>query len=617
MKNSFAILLFLLGLFLFCTSKVQGNSKIDSLKILLESSLEDKERTAVIYNHLGTQYKLQGRYNQALAYYFNALEMNRVRGDSLSVAGNIMGIGVVCDHQARYADALDYFFKALKLYEAAEASPDQALEKKGKIGIAKAHGNIGVNYNYQKRYSLAIEHFTKSLELKKQFDLQDGIAISYSNLAGSYLGLGDYASAKKYYHSSMEIAEKLGNQRGVGINFIKLGEVSVWESEFDSALSYYFSALEIQEKTEDRKMMSNSLNGIANVFIKQGKTEEAIAYLEKGLLIAKELGAKKEIQNGFYGLSQAYIQMKDYQNAYKYHKQYAELKDSIFTDESAQKLAEMQALFELEKQERKIETLTKDQQLKDAAIEFRNAAIIGIILILGLAFLVYNRYKAKEKIALDKQMVDIRQKALIALMNPHFTFNSLQSIQNVVVKRDVLAANSFISKFAELMRMSLEYSQRDTILLSEELLFLENYIDLEVLRFEGKFKYSINLDPLLDGDIVKIPPMLIQPFVENSINHGILHKPSEGKIDISIQKTGSSIVCTVTDDGVGRKKAGELGSKRGKKHRSFGIKLTEERLELLKLGKKAKIGFKITDLMDGEGMAKGTKVEIIIPIEAI
>jgi len=623
MKNSLAIFLFLLGHFVFYTPKAQANSaidastiasaKLDSLTVLLESSPEDQDRTATIYNNLGTQYKLQGRYNLALACYSNALEIDRERGDSLSVARNIIGIGVVCDHQARYADALDYFFKALKLYEDAAKKGEQ----EGSIGIAKAHGNIGVNYNYQQRYDLAIEHFTKSLEIKRQFDLQDGMAISYSNLAGSYFGLGSYSKAREYYEKSMEIAVKLGNQRGISINFIKLGEVCTRESEYDEAMKYYLSALEIQEKTGDRKMMSNSLNGMADLLIRQGETEKAIRYLEKGLSIAKELGAKKEIKDGFYGLSEAYIQKGDYQNAYKYHSQYAELKDSIFTEESAQKLAEMQALFDSEKRERKIETLTKDQRLKDAEIEFRNAVIIGIILILGLVFLVYNRYKAKQKIAMDKQMADIRQKSLIGLMNPHFTFNSLQSIQNVVIKKDVVATNSFISKFADLMRMTLEYSQKDTIPLSEELLFLGHYIDLEVLRFEGKFKYNLNLDPSIDGDLVRIPPMLIQPFVENAINHGILHKSSSGKIDISITKVNASILCTVEDDGIGRKKAEELGNEKQKKHRSFGIKLTEERLKLLRLGGRAKIGFEITDLIDENKVARGTKVEITIPVELI
>ncbi len=615
MKNSLAIFFFILAHFAFYTSKAQNNVAIDSLQILLESTIEDQTRVASIYRTIGINYKSQGKYNKALKYHFIALEINREMGDSLAVARNIMDIGIVRDHQARYANALDYFFKALKLYEAIASLPDEALAKSGKIGIAKAHGNIGVNYNYQQRYALAIEHFTKSLEIKKQFELQDGIAISYSNLASSHVGLGNYSEARGYYQRSLEIAEKLGNQRGIGINFIKLGEVCIQENEFDEGMKYYLSALEIQEQTGDRKMMSNSLNGIADLFIRQGKTEKAIEYLERGLLIAQQLGAKKEIQNGYYGLSQAYIQMNDYQNAYKFHRQYAEVKDSIFTDESAQKLAEMQALFESEKKEREIEILTKDQKLKDAEIEFRNALIIGIILILGLLFLVYNRYKAKQKIALDKQMADIRQKSLIALMNPHFTFNSLQSIQNVVIKRDVLATTAFISKFADLMRMTLEYSQKDTISLSEELIFLELYIGLEALRFEGKFKYSINLDSSIDGDIVEIPPMLIQPFVENSINHGLLHKSSNGTIDINIIRVNSSIVCSVQDDGIGRKKAEELKSKRPKKHHSFGIKLTEERLELLKLGGKAKIGFEIIDLIDGDGESKGTKVEITIPIK--
>lgn len=213
---------------------------------------------------------------------------------------------------------------------------------------------------------------------------------------------------------------------------------------------------------------------------------------------------------------------------------------------------------------------------------------------------------------LNKTLLNLKLKALRAQMNPHFTFNVMNSIQHFILNKDDESAHRYLSKFSKLIRTVLHNSEDNTIPLAEEIKALELYIQLEAMRFEHSFQYEIIIDKAIDPAKVGIPSMLIQPYVENAIKHGILPLKENGKIKIEIIKQDSLLKCIIEDNGIGRKKAGEQN--KIKEHKSMGISLTQERLSVINAINSSNLSERIIDLTDRSGNVCGTKVEIYIPV---
>jgi len=224
-----------------------------------------------------------------------------------------------------------------------------------------------------------------------------------------------------------------------------------------------------------------------------------------------------------------------------------------------------------------------------------------------------------------QKMADVEMQALRAQMNPHFIFNCLNSINRYIVKSDQATASLYLTRFAKLIRLILDNSNSSTVTLTNELEALKLYIEMEAIRFETKFTYSIKTDKNVQPDAIFVPPLIIQPYVENSIWHGLyvensiwhglLHKEEAGHLDIHVSLTNHILTCTIEDNGVGREKAKELKSKSASTKKSLGMKLTEDRLALLNKQTQLESTVVITDLYHTNGSPAGTRVIIQIPID--
>ncbi len=237
---------------------------------------------------------------------------------------------------------------------------------------------------------------------------------------------------------------------------------------------------------------------------------------------------------------------------------------------------------------------------------------IGLALVALIFYWFFNR-KVKKK-ELQEKIAELKLNALRAQMNPHFIFNSLNSIQNFINKNDEESANIYLAKFASLMRMILDTAQRSAIPVSEEIKSLELYLELEKLRFKNKFDYSIDIDQGIDPAAFEIPTMLIQPYVENAINHGIMHKEGSGHIKIALQHVSDGIICTIEDDGIGRDQARQIKARQQINHRSVGMGITKDRLQIINLVQKKNMSVKVSDMVNGNQQPAGTRVEIHIPV---
>jgi len=211
------------------------------------------------------------------------------------------------------------------------------------------------------------------------------------------------------------------------------------------------------------------------------------------------------------------------------------------------------------------------------------------------------------------QLIEFQSKALNSQMNPHFIFNSLNSIQLYVLNNDIVKSNKYLTKFSRLMRSVLDNSQESSITLEQEISTLTNYIEIEQLRFDNKFDYEIITDSILDIKNIRIPTLLIQPFVENAIWHGFMNKEGKCFLTVTISDNESTIKCIIQDNGIGRSKSAEINSHKSKTHKSLGAQITQERLNLLNIQFKNKLEIITSDIIDTSGNPEGTKVEIIIP----
>jgi len=248
---------------------------------------------------------------------------------------------------------------------------------------------------------------------------------------------------------------------------------------------------------------------------------------------------------------------------------------------------------------------------------FHSCAVIIIALIVIGILMIIQRIKIREikqRNRLEKDLNKFKQQALTKQMNPHFIFNSLNSIQNFILHNDKRSSNKYLARFSRLMRITLENSQKQLITIEEELQMLNLYLELESLRFKEKFEYKVEVDNEIDATKVKIPVFLIQPYAENAIWHGLMHKEGAGKLLIEMRKTGDDIIIIIEDNGIGRERSMEIKNRKSGSHKSLGTKITESRLELINHLYKSKISIHTIDLKDSKRKATGTRVELVIPV---
>ena len=220
-----------------------------------------------------------------------------------------------------------------------------------------------------------------------------------------------------------------------------------------------------------------------------------------------------------------------------------------------------------------------------------------------------------ELLVIKQKQAEIEMKALRAQMNPHFIFNSLNSINKYILKSDHANASRYLTRFAKLIRLILDNSNSKEVALSNELEALKLYIEMEALRFSNKFIYEIMVDENVPVDNLQVPPLIIQPYVENAIWHGLLHKEAGGMLSVFVKMINNNMLqCTIQDNGIGRERASELKSKSATSNKSLGIKLTEERINILNQYTSLNASIQIIDLKNAADEAAGTKVIIEIPI---
>ncbi|HVX25080.1 MAG TPA: histidine kinase, partial [Parafilimonas sp.] len=346
------------------------------------------------------------------------------------------------------------------------------------------------------------------------------------------------------------------------------------------------------------------------------------------LATANATHSRQYIRDGNWLQWKIYDEKKNTDSAYKYRLQYDIMNDSIVQDELTRNLAVTQMKFNDEQKQSQIDLLKKDnqisqQQLKNESLQ-KNLLISGILVITILGSVILRTIVLKRKnekleneqkqSALQNKTVELEMQALRSQMNPHFIFNSLNSINRFILQNERKQASAYITKFSKLIRLILQNSQSALIPLDSELESLNLYLDLEALRFNYHFDYKISVPENLDVSALQVPPLILQPYTENAIWHGLMHKEEKGHLDIEVSEENNQLLFKITDDGIGRKQAAMFASKSATKHKSMGLQITESRIAIMQRDETAKTSITIHDLVNADGSGAGTEVVIKLPV---
>ncbi|MBV1887720.1 MAG: histidine kinase, partial [Urechidicola sp.] len=369
---------------------------------------------------------------------------------------------------------------------------------------------------------------------------------------------------------------------------------------------------------------SQKLNfDIGNAYLNKGDLNEAVPYLEKSIEEADEVNDLETQKDALQRLSELYRAAGKSDQALEKYQEYAKLVDEIYKQKE-QEIEDAVALgTELTNKQNRINSLEKDRELSESRYDlfssqkqltqesYKSQRLIIYSLIGGVLLLILSlfwMYKSNKQRRLANNLLAL--KSLRTQMNPHFIFNALNSVNSFVSQNDERAANRYLTDFSKLMRSVLDNSEQDFILLSKEIELLELYIKLEHSRFTDKFDYSITIDEKLEISEFKIPPMLLQPYVENAVWHGLRYKKDKGKLEIKIrQKDSETVEIVIIDDGIGRKKSKELKTQHQQQQKSQGMNNIKKRIAILNEMYSDKVAVLIEDLKTDYS---GTKVVLTL-----
>lgn len=571
--------------------------KLASEALELSLSTKDKKSEAQTYNTLGTLYYNAGDYGKAITYFTKAQEIHKVVTDPKNEEYTLKYLAESYNKLNKKDIASSYYDKVEKTSNSSSRKTDYRLKN------SKIKGEEG-------KTKEAINDLENELQNNRKLDPKQKIDI--------YLELGN-----------LYIADNK-TQKGVdNINLaLKLSNDARNDSIASTSLSYAWSVYDknnlvaqnftTQKLALDTAIITNNLalENTANYNLGRSfmytDANKAVPYFQRSAQLTQNQPNKIEHIKAVESLSEAYERSGEYKKALEKYKEYIGLVDSIKEVDIEGKLQNEILGNKYDVQESRIKELLLKQIEKEEAIRSQRKTILGLIFgISALSVLTYflvKNIRQKQRANTIIQLASLRSQ-----MNPHFIFNSLNSVNGFISNNEERKANRYISDFSKLMRTVLNNSNNPTITLADEIKSLEIYMSLEHSRFEDKFDYEIAIDQELNSEEIEVPPMLIQPYIENAVWHGLRYREKKGFLSLHIAQKGSKLIATIEDNGIGRVQSEKLKTAHQQDYKSTGIANTKERIRLLNKLHGENFSVVITDLEINE-VAQGTKVVIEMPL---
>ena len=492
---------------------------------------------------------------------------------------------------------------ALAAYQKALAISKSLKNVEMEASVLSNLGNIHADL---KEYDQAISKYSLLLNQSKKLENKSNQIKALTNIAIIYNDTGRQTDGIAYLEKALLLAKEEKNAFFEAAITNNLGLAYKGLREYEKSLEYYRKSIEIAIKIDNNYIEASALNSIGKVSVLLGDYEQAGIHGKQALALSQKIGTIEWEADSWKVLSTVYEHEGNANAALDAYKNYIIFRDSVIGEEKKADIARKEMQYELEQQE-EASQLALEKQTRAKNTYFFSG--ITIIIAAVLAYFLYKRKRDRlERNSIEEfkaKVTETELKALRSQMNPHFIFNALNSISDYMEKHNVEQANDYLMKFAKLTRAILENSEKKWISLQEDLELMELYIEIENLRLQNKLHYQIEVDEVIDVENTMVPPLMLQPFIENSIWHGIAPKKGQGNLVVQIIKDDDMICCAIDDDGVGRKKSGSTPQKND----SLGIKITKNRLEILNQFRKLKGSIKMLDKVEG------LRVELKLPLE--
>lgn len=540
-------------------------------------------KLALIYTDQGRYFRNKGNPKEALNLSFKSLTILQKADDYFTMALNYNNMGVI--YQTNLNDdstAIIMIGKAIELLE-------QNNEKKNTLTM---YANLGYIYERRKNTTLAFKNLYKSLSYIPFSTDTSGISYCYFRLGTIHLNINNLDSANYYLNKSLVLRVQSKNIRGCSVCNYSLAKLALKQNRINDAENYALTSLNQAKSINFPSDVLNAHEMLANVYEIKGNWKES------SINRKRYSNLKDSIAN---------IEFKDQllKNQYSFEYKLKKLADSLN--------------YVNKNKEREIIIANQNEVIKVNSL-LKVVYIVIFILTIFIVFLFYRRLiykKRKNELELQLRIIETEQVLKRALMNPHFLFNSLNSIQNLIIRNENKIARNYIVKISKLMRLILEQSEKQFITIDEEIRTIELYFEMEQLRFKDKFEFEISVDEKIQRNNIEIPALIIQPFVENSIVHGIQNIADKvGLIKINLSLNEKYLLCEVIDNGVGFhfKDKNEETIIRSK---SFGIKSVKERLNNLNSNQNFEEAVMVYERKDNDGNVLGTTASLRIPYNKI
>ena len=506
--------------------------------------------------------------------------------------------------------ALDYNHEALTLADTVE-EPNLGLRRSTAVSL-NSMGNI---YLLLKQYDLAIDRFKRSQEIERSINNTLGLAINYQNIGYAKDAQGKTEEALKYFEKSITINNKINNIFGKIICNSSIANIYIKQNKPQEAVKLLNSNFNDVVKIGNKEYLSYFYINLGWAQTKLRQFTEAENNLQKGLEIAQENNFASSLSYAYNHLSELYQSKKDYKTALEYYKLADEFDSKISNERNTQYVNDLIIKYDSERQNNQIKNLAKQNQIAQLQlIKNKNIWIIVIVTLLLLMTVLYFLYR-QSLFQNQKRILTLEQDVLRTQMNPHFIFNALNSIKHYIINNEQKNAVHYLNKFSKLVRKILESSTLKEVTLQEELETMDLYMNIENIRFSNEIEYEVKVDENLDLSSIKVPPLVLQPFLENALWHGLSSKKGDKKIILSILKPSKEYIqINVEDNGIGRKASATIKSNKVINRKSIGIKLTKERLQNFIKDFENPFSLVFNDIKDENNNSSGTKVELKIPV---
>jgi len=570
-------------------------------------SLGIVEPTSYPLNSIQELYDIAGKQFEKFQYYTEKLRFYQKHGPMENTANCFHGIADYYLYLADYDKAIEYYLRAREVYR-----------KFDSIGVENETGLIGNAYLQWGNLTKAEEYLKQGLNESAHLGFRGNVIYCNNYLAELYL-------KKHNYNRSIECCFNLRKQiqnmspEYKAINYVHIAAVHLLQEALQGAF-FYLQAAEMIRQQEKLTLIAPYGNLELDYYyylyyVSKGDQTQALTSLELALQEARDVKFMPLILKYTDELHSYHLGRGDSLQSLRYLQQYYTIQDTLNKWNMQARIA----TYEIEQVEHMQQNQIELLQIQKATQRkyYLFGGLILILVVLG----TISRYTYKRKLdnelltaEFQRQLAEAEIKALRAQMNPHFIFNCLNSINSLVIEQKHEIASDYLIKFSKLIRLILDNSRCEKISIEKELETLKLYLVLESARFDNKFSCIIHISEDVDVDLIMIPPMLLQPFVENAIWHGLMQKETEGIITLEIRREHEDFLgISITDDGIGREKAAELKSKT-LTHKPHGLKVTTQRIEMMNKMNSTGAHVEIIDLHDAHGNSSGTKVKLVIPI---